>query len=161
MLKPMMTWVQLTIIFSWKQKNIVLNLFNVSAFFVFCYVCLYFICLQKSMCWQNVSHNTNESFRNTVAIYTCYSWGVPWYIAQHVHSLQHIKAHGDLGAPSLSYFLKTNMNLIQKWDMMEYLYIFFREAFSWILCLGKFVCVIYLWFSVYLAVSCLQNYGHD
>ena len=84
-------------------------------------VCLCFVCLQKSMCWQSVSHNTHGSEIPWLFIYLLFLRGSLIYCTARPHllwlRLWHIKAHGDLGAPNLSYFKK--MNSTHKWDVME------------------------------------------
>ena len=61
--------------------------------------------------------------------------------------LRYMKAHGDLGAPSLSYFKKTKSKLSTqvKYDGMFVHFVFvLREVFSRILCLGSlYVCYIH------------------
>ena len=71
-------------------------------------------------------------------LYTCYLWLRLW----------HIKAHGDLCAPSLSLFWKTKMTSTHKWDMIKRfytLYSFWEKPFLKIL----------VWWSLYVC------YIHD
>ena len=146
-----------------------LNLYNISAIFCILIVCLCFICLLKSMCWQSVSHNTHGPLWNTVAIYIFLILEGFLDILHNTSTflwlrLRYIKAHGDLGAPSLSYFKKNKneLNIQVRYDEIFLYFVFvLMEVFSWFFCLGKFVCVVYSWFGVSLALSCLWNYGHD
>ena len=60
--------------------------------------------------------------------------------------LRHIKAHGDLDASSLSYLEKnkSELNTQVRCDKMFIHFVFVLwETFPWILCLEKFVCVLY------------------
>jgi hypothetical protein len=88
-------------------------------------------------------------------------FGIPWpfiyllflrdsliYCTAHSHflwlRLRHIKAHGDLDAPKLSYLKKNKieLNTQVRYDEIFVHFVFvLREAFSWIFCLEKFVCV--------------------
>jgi hypothetical protein len=166
----MVTWVQLVYHIFLKTKEYSVEFIQCFSFFLVFWLCVCVLFVCNNQCVDKVYLTTPMDLSGIpwLFIYLLFLRGSLIYCTTRPHflwlRLQHIKAHGDLGAPSLSYLKKnkSELNTQVRYDrMFVHFVLVLRETFSWILCLGKFVYVLYLWFGVYLAVSCLRNYGHD
>ena len=130
-----------------------LNLYNVSAIFLyFDYMfvfCLFTIINVLTKC---ISQHPWTSLKYRGYLYICYSWGVTWYIAQHVHIF--CGCICDISRPIVTWmhlvyhiFLKIKVNSTHKWDMMTCLYTLYSfwgkpsfESFVW---RSSYVCYIH------------------
>ena len=70
-------------IYNFKQKNIVLNLYNVLAIFLY-FDCVFVFCLiiKINVLTKCILQHSWTSLEYREYLYTCYSWEVHWYIVQ-------------------------------------------------------------------------------
>jgi hypothetical protein len=116
-----------SLLFSFKTKEYSVEFIQCFNFFLVFWLCVCILFVYNNQCVDKVYLTTPMDLEYHGYLYICYSWGVPWYIAQHVHIFCGCVC--DISRTMVTWvhliyhiFLNTKANSTHKGDMMKCLY---------------------------------------